>query len=188
MVTTASLTPIAEALKLFGNNLTVIVKFRPDAPTFFKETEPVFAIMDGIPVPFFIASLQLRGSDRACILFDSIYCESQARELVGKTLYQVAPKRIKSNQPPKDPNLLVGFTATDAQQGVLGEVEAFMDWRLNPCLRIRRAHSVHNTHTPETFLVPFHEAFISSIDFKAKHITLSLPQGLLEINSQSLVK
>ena len=176
MIATELLLPIAQALKLFGNNGTLVVKFHPNALAFFQETEPVFAMMEGLPVPFFVATLQTRGNDRAEILFDAIYSEIQAHALVGKTLYQIA--RQRKRQTFHDPNLLVGFTASDIQQGALGVVEAFMDWRLNPCLCIRSNQST------ETFLIPFQEAFFSNIDFKAKHISLTLPEGLTGINSR----
>jgi len=178
MIETALLLPVAEVLKLFGNNGTIIVKFRLNALAFFRETEPVFALMDGIPVPFYIATFHTYGNDRAHILFDAIYRETQARELVGKTLYQTKHERISKKsgeQNFEDPNLLVGFTVSDLQAGQLGRVEAFMDWHMNPCLSIRR---IDNT---ETFLVPFQEAIIAGIDLKAGHITLSLPDGFIKI-------
>jgi len=179
MVETATLQPVADALKLFGNNGTLVVKFRPDAPKFFKETEPVFVIMDGIPVPFFISTFEPRGADRALILFDHIYREPQALELIGKTLYQSAKKKHErkkgASQKFEDPALLVGFAVSDVQHGALGHVEAFMDWRLNPCLNIKC------THGDKTFLAPFQDALIVNIDLKNRHITMSLPDGLVEI-------
>ena len=174
MIDPALLRPVADVLKLFGNNGTLIVKFRPHEVAHFNETEPVFALMDGIPVPFFIASCQAKGNHRAQILFDSIYYAGQALELVGKTLYRPVP----SNNPNKvaDPILLVGFTASDLQHESLGVVDAFMDWHLNPCLSIQTSDSTKN------FLVPFQQAFIQDIDFKTKHIHLLLPEGLVEVN------
>ena len=182
MIEAALLQPVAQALKLFGNNGTIVVKLHPDALTFFQEREPVFAIMEGLPVPFFIASIQTRGNDRAHILFDSIYREEQARELLGKTLYQIAPKRARDKGIQKnvdDPSLLVEFSVLNSRIGILGKVDAFMDWELNPCLSIRRVNSA------ETFLVPFQDAFIVGIDLSTKQISISLPEGFLEIFTES---
>jgi 16S rRNA processing protein RimM len=180
MIEAHRLLPVAEALKLFGNNGTIIVKLLPNALTTFRETEPVFAIMEGIPVPFFVASFQPRGNNRADILFDAVYREAQALELVGKTLYQSAPERTAKKgqkQNFEDPTLLVGFTVSDVQMGPLGRVDAFINWDKNPCLSIQHANS------SKTFLAPFHEAFILGIDIKAMHISMSLPEGLVEVNS-----
>jgi ribosomal 30S subunit maturation factor RimM len=174
MVATASLQPFAEVVNLFGNNGTIVIKFRPHALTIFKETEPVFALMDGLPVPFFIATCQIRGNDRAHILFDAIYREAQTHELVGKTLYQKSSGRKDEKKGLlqwEDPILFVGFNVSDKQLGLLGQVDAFMDWDMNPCVNVRR---INNT---ETFLVPFHPEFITNIDVKTKHISLSLPEG-----------
>ena len=181
MVETSSLLPVAEALKLFGNNGTLVVKFRPNALLIFKESEPLFALMDGIPVPFFIASFLSRGNNRALILFDTIYSEAHARDLVGKTLYQVLPvhRRDKGMQQSlENSDFLVGFTVTDMHLGQLGRIEAFMDWNMNPCLSIRLSN-----HSG-TILAPFQEAFISHIDLKTKIITMSLPEGLVNIQKQ----
>ena len=174
MIDPALLRPIADVLKLFGNNGTLIVKFRPHEMAHFNETEPVFALMDGIPVPFFVASCQTKGNDRAQILFDSIYCAGQALELIGKTLYR--PGQPRNPNKVEDPNLLIGFTASDLKRESLGVIDAFMEWHLNPCLSIRP------TNATESFLVPFQQAFIQDIDFKAKHISLMLPEGLVEVN------
>ena len=184
MVETATLQPIANVLKLFGNNGTVAVKFRSQAYRFFNESEPVFAIMEGIPVPFFIATCQPYGNDKAYILFDYIYRQEQALELIGKTLYQTAPndkrhfdKRHfdKLNVTAVRPHALIGFTVSDMEKGPLGHVDAFIDWEMNPCLSIQRIDSA------QTFLVPFHQALIRSIDVQNRHITLLLPEGLLDV-------
>jgi len=179
MIDPALLRPVADVLKLFGNNGTLIVKFRPQALADFKESEPVFALMDGIPVPFFITSFQSQGNDRARILFDSIYQEGQALELIGKTLYLPHPKAKanKSKQQLEDPDMLIGFSVSDSQQGPLGIVDAFMDWDMNPCLSIRTADGTGG------FLVPFQPAFIQAIDFTTNHIHLILPEGLKEVNA-----
>lgn len=177
MIDPALLRPVAEVLKLFGNNGTLIVKFRPHELSFFNESEPVFAIMEGIPVPFFIASFQTQGTDRARILFDSIHREGQALELVGKTLYRSKPELMgkKTEQTHwEDPNLLIGFTVSNHQQEPMGFIDAFMDWPMNPCLSIRPANGTGN------FLVPFQQAFIRDVDFCARHISLLLPDGLVE--------
>jgi len=187
MMETAKLQPVAEALKLFGDHGVLVVKFSLHAHTFFNETEPLFAIIDGIAVPFFISTLQYRGKDRAHILFEYIYREEQAKELIGKTLYQFPPtkKRNVGADLHVRPHLkgafakagtaLIGFTVSDVEKGPLGHVDAFIDWEMNPCL------SIQPTHSDQTFLVPFHQALINHIDLKAKHITLFLPEGLLDI-------
>ncbi|MCL1974196.1 MAG: hypothetical protein FWG54_05195 [Bacteroidetes bacterium] len=180
MIEPALLRPVADVLKLFGNNGTLIVKFRPQEVESFQETEPVFAFMDGMPVPFYIASIDTKGNDRARILFDSIYGEREALELVGKTLYspRSEPEHGTKEHPnATDPNLLIGFTAFHIQQEPLGTVDAFMNWHLNPCLSIRPANKTEN------FLVPFQQAFIQDIDFKAKRINLILPEGLTLLNA-----
>ncbi|MCL2737969.1 MAG: hypothetical protein FWE30_00810 [Bacteroidales bacterium] len=179
MIEPALLRPVAEVLKLFGNNGTLIVKFRPHVLACFNQTEPVFALMDGIPVPFFIASFEAKGHDRARILFDSIHREEHALELVGKTLLQQEsePMANKRNQQRlEDPNKWIGFTASDEKLGQLGSVDAFMNWPKNPCLSIRP-----NKGTA-SFLVPFQQALIQDIDLKSKHINLILPEGLAEVN------
>ena len=174
MIDPALLRPVAEVLKLFGGNGTLIVKFRSCEMAHFNKTEPVFVLMDGIPVPFFVATCQPKGNNRAQILFDSIYYSGQALELVGKTLYQPGQPNHPNNV--EDPNLLIGFTVSPLHQASTGIVEAFINWPKNPCLSIRTSDSTRS------FLVPFQQALIQNIDFKTKHISLILPEGLVEVN------
>ncbi|MDR2586490.1 MAG: hypothetical protein LBC84_09820 [Prevotellaceae bacterium] len=175
MIEAGQLQPIADILNLYGNNGTLVVKFRPKTRHLFLDSEPVFAILEGIPVPFFIATFTVKGNDRAHILFDYVYRESQMLELIGKTLYQ-PHKKEKNRGQTKDPGMLIGFTVTDVKLGLLGSVNAFMDWSLNPCLDIIQKDNA------KSFLVPFQEAFIKDIDLNAKRIILSLPDGLMEVN------
>ena len=173
MIETDRLLPVAEALKLFGNNGTLVVKLGAHALKNIKKREPVFAIIDGIPVPFFISVLKTYGTDRAFILFDTINAKSQALELTCKILYVSLPKSKQKSARFKKPDELIGFSVSDDLSGATGYVDAFWDWHMNPCLSIQLSNS------NESFLVPFQETFISNIDFKERHICLSLPEGFL---------
>ena len=175
MVEVTALQAFADVLKLFGNQGGLIIKLRPTASPISAQ-EPVFALMDGIPVPFFINSLQRRGQDRAEVEFETLTRVSPARELIGKTLYLHRPsKKVRtSRQPaPANPSLLIGFSAYDGQN-LLGLVDAFMDWDNNPCLSIRM------DGRENALLVPFHPEFIAEIDGAARCLRLALPEGFTE--------
>ena len=176
MVALASLQAVADVLKLFGNHGALVIKFRPTAPALLAQ-EPVFVLIDGIPVPLFFTSLQKRGQDRAEVVFESFSRPSLARELLGKTLYlQRTPKkdRKSGHSQAADPSLLIGFTACEGQNP-LGQVEAFMDWEGNPCLSIRIEGREN------ALLVPFHPQFIADIDGAARCLRLTLPEGFTEV-------
>jgi hypothetical protein len=176
MVEVTALQAFADVLKLFGNQGGLIIKFRPTASP-ISAKEPVFALMDGIPVPFFISSLQRRGQDRADVTFETLTRVSPARELIGKTLYlhRPAKKARKAARPaPADPSLLIGFSAYDGDRP-LGQVDAYMDWDNNPCL------SIQMENRENALLVPFHPEFITEIDGAARCLRLTLPEGFTEI-------
>ena len=176
MVEVTALQAFADVLKLFGNQGGLIIKFRPTASPISAQ-EPVFALLDGIPVPFFISSLQRRGQDRAEVTFEALTRISPARELIGKTLYLHRPcqkNRKSAKSTPADPSVLIGFNAYDGDKP-LGSVDAYIDWENNPCL------SIQMENRENALLIPFHPEFIIEIDASTRRIRLTLPEGFTEI-------
>ena len=71
------------------------------------------------------------------------------------------------------PNAIVGFTVVDKRHGEIGKVQSVENLDVNPIMVVGDKQT----------LIPFHPEFISKIDFREHQVRVSLPDGLLEINS-----
>ncbi len=172
MTEKARLIPAASVQKTFGKNGELLIRFFSEIPenmiSSFNETEPVFILMDEIPVPFYFESLQPKGSGKAVVRFQNFLSEKFASELVGKEL---CLEERMDNDPDID---LSGYTFSacysDGKE-YKGKVTAFFDYPGNPCIELE-------FNNGKRFLVPFHPHFIRKIDRKSRYLKLSLPDGI----------
>jgi 16S rRNA processing protein RimM len=157
-------------LKTFGTSGELIVKLDSQALSKINLKEPVFIIIDGLPVPFYFKTFDEQHSNRALVIFENIETEKLAKQLVGMQILLPYKKQIAD----KDFNLnhFSGFEATDATDGKIGIITEFLDFPNNPCFRIM--------NNDKEIFVPVNEDFIESVDEKSKTINFNLPAGLVD--------
>lgn len=151
---------IAKVLKSNGTEGDVLVGFRGIAASEIDRNEPVFIEFDGLPVPFFVESLQPKGNDKAIAHLTDISSLKDAEEIVGRDIFADYFEEEESGED------FTGWTVYDRDRKV-GTVTGLEDIPGNPCLCIGEA------------LVPLHEDFIVNIDEKKKELFLDLPEGLI---------
>jgi 16S rRNA processing protein RimM len=161
--------PFGDIQKTFGASGELLLKTRADAPDEINLNEPVFIIMDGLPVPFYFKSFEARGTNRAVVVFDDMESQKWAEEFVGKTLWQPGVDAAATGNRID----VIGYTAYDRQHGELGEVVEVMYIPHNPCLQI--------LYHGRELLVPFHESIVVKINATKRTLETVLPDGLLEI-------
>ena len=125
--------------------------------------EPVFIEFDGLPVPFFIESIQGKGTKKAIIHLTDICNLKDAEEVVGKAIfadYEFEDEEEKS---------FIGWTIfnEDEKVGVVTDIEPIPG---NLCLYVETADG--------EAMIPLHEDFVVSADEERKELVLSLPEGL----------
>ena len=78
---------VARILKANGTEGEVLMSFRDILPEDIDTQGPVFILMDGLPVPFFIESFALRGRDKALVILTGVRNLEDAEELVGRDVF-----------------------------------------------------------------------------------------------------
>ena len=163
---------IGDVLKTFGANGELIVKVREDIPQVVQQNkEPIFINIDGLSVPFYMKSVEPKGTNKLMVVFEDMETEALATELIGKQIY-LASKEA-SPQPSAEFDLLVGFTAIDIKHGELGQVEDVLDIPGNPCLVVVK--------NDQEIIIPLNGDLISKVDPKKQQIHLNIPDGLLDL-------
>lgn len=132
--------------------------------------------MDGIMVPFFMEEYRFKSDATALVKLEDIDSESSARRMVGVEVY--FPLDLVGEETPEEYtwNYFTGFQVEDEEIGILGTIEYVNDETANVLFEVRRPDG-------NDLLIPAHEEFIVSVDHKGRHIVVSLPEGLLSLDT-----
>lgn len=131
-----------------------------------QKKEPVFFLLDGKPVPFFLCTVE--GSDEEPIIhLEDIHSEDDARIFLGKELLQQSEKEAMI------PDFFDGWLIM--HNGIpLGKISQVIQRPHQLLLEISSADRV--------YLIPFVEEWVLGLDEDQKTIDMQLPEGLLDIN------
>jgi 16S rRNA processing protein RimM len=156
--------------KTFGNKGQVIVILETDDK--LTSDEPVFLIIDGKPVPFFVKTAEEKSYREWLIEFEDVDNPAIARRLCG---LDVALLHLSLNSDEQeDDSFLHGYTVNDIHKGVLGKVYEIMKLPMHDLLVIRQEQ--------RELLIPLSDAIIVKIYPRKKQIDINAPDGLLELN------
>lgn len=152
-----------KVLKSWGASGQVVLNFLPEDSRDLQSLEPVFIEFDGLPVPFFFESVQLKGN-RAIVKFEDVDTLAEAEELVGKEV-----RLAETEEEPEDS--ILGLNVRDARSGrIIGKIVDFSDYAGNSVVTIEKADG-------QEVLLPLHEDLI--VEVRDDVVTLAIPDGLL---------
>jgi len=160
---------IGRITKTHGFEGAVVVRSESGITGEPQQGEPVFIVIDGIPVPFFTREAFSPSPATLVISFDDYLTSESVSPFKGCEV-RIAGKAEESD----DLTALNGFTLTDTNSGVSGTVTSVVQ---NPGQLL----AVVATPAGE-ILVPLHPDLIVSVDRKRKRIGMSLPEGLIQLN------
>ena len=126
--------------------------------------------VDGILVPFFIEEYRFRSDTVALMKFCDIDTQQRASELTGCDVYF---PRALANEDDGTPTLasLVGFDLAETATATnVGRIAAIDDTTANLLFELEDGR-----------LIPANDDLIDHIDTKNKVITMTIPEGLLEL-------
>lgn len=159
--------------KTHGLKGEVVFNFTDDI---FDTTEADYLLIevDGILVPFFIASCRFRSDFSALVQFDDIDTADQARQIVGCNVFFEKSKVQEAGQEEVSLNYFIGFGMQDGDGQPIGTVADIDDNTENWLFVVERPDG-------QEALIPAHEEFITDIDHDKRMLTMQLPDGLLDI-------
>ena len=158
---------VAQVLKSNGTDGELLVSFFDVAPEDMDLQEPVFIEFDGLPVPFYFESFTPRGNNRALVRLTGVRSLKDADELAGQSVYADYFEEEEEED-------LVGWMVCNAEGQTVGTVVDYEDIPGNLCLWVERPDG-------EQVLLPFHKDLILSMEESSQTLTLSIPEGVLEL-------
>ena len=158
---------IGKVLKSNGTDGGLILSLFDILPEDIDLQEPVFIEFDGLPVPFYFESFTPKGSIRALLQISAVRSLKDADELTGADVYA----DYFEEDPEED---FTGWTVL-SQDGVrVGEVFDFEDIPGNTCLWVKRPDGTE-------VLLPFHEDLVLAVDESKQTLSLTIPEGILDL-------
>ena len=160
---------IGRITKTYGFEGAVVVRSESGITAEPEQGEPVFVVIDGIPVPFFTREAFSPSPGTLVISFDDYLTSESVISLKGCEV-RIAGEAEESD----DLAALNGYMMTDSNSGFSGTIITVLQ---NPGQLL----AVVNAPGGEIF-VPLHPDLIIRIDRKRKTIEMSLPEGLIKLN------
>ena len=162
---------VGKVTKSFGPDGGLLINLYDDFPETIDLEEPLYAMIDSLPVPLFFDSFKRHGQSGAEVRFADFDNEIRAAELVGAELYR------QSAEEPDDDVVyledLVGFAVSFDDLPYHGTVSGYVDNDMNPLFEI--------DIDGKSVLIPAAEEMISELDIEEHRIEFSLPEGLIEL-------
>ncbi|MDE5705190.1 ribosome maturation factor RimM [Muribaculum sp.] len=179
MITLDRLTPIGRLGKPHGINGEINAYLDVDID--IESLKRIILLIDGIYVPFFIASMRQKRSDTYIMALDDINNEREAAELTNHPLYVLTSDNIiiEDDTDGDDRGLyasdLIGFKVIDDDtQQTVGEITDIDDSTENVLFII-------STPSSATVYLPVADEFITEIDTDSHILRMSLPEGILDL-------
>ena len=165
---------IGRISKVQGINGELVVITNSIIDESITKTELVFLNIDGLPVPFFISSLDER-TDKCLVMgLQEVKTRKDAEALVGcEVLIEESKKKGRKKKAQIDTSLL-SYTVVDDNHGTLGTISEVISSDMNPLIQIMSKG--------KEILIPLHEDIILEINDDEKTIRINAPEGLLDLN------
>jgi 16S rRNA processing protein RimM len=161
---------IGRITKTYGYEGAVVVRSESGITGEPEQGEPVFVVIDGIPVPFFTREAFSPSPDTLVISFDDYLTTESVAALKGCEVHTAAGETDADD----DLSGLTGYTLTDSNSSIRGVITSVIK---NPG-QLLAVVSVAG----EEIYIPLHPDLILSVDQEKKLIEMSLPEGLAGLN------
>ncbi len=159
--------------KLHGYKGEVSLFLDVSNPEDYNGLDAVFIDLNGQLTPFFIESFKLKNKGFAAVKFEGVNTEKDARILLRKSLYLPAQVLPELSGTQFYDHEVEGFTVIDTSFGVVGVLEAVLDFQVNPLLQIMNGN--------KEVLVPLIDGLVKELDREKKTMTIAAPEGLIQM-------
>ncbi len=163
---------IGYILKPHGLKGEVTIALDPEFPSGGEEVKSVFLDKNKRLVPFFIETISIRGN-KAFVKFEDVDSAEAANAISKTAIFLPKTARPKSGRGEFYDDEIIGFDVQDIEYGDLGKIIEITMAGPNKLLAIN--------YNGKEVLIPVNSPFITSINKSKKKVSVSLPEGFLDI-------
>jgi 16S rRNA processing protein RimM len=164
---------VGKIVKKFSFKGVILVKLDTDDPESFIKMESVFVDLNGSLIPFFIEDIALHKTELLRIQFEDVNNEQAAGALIGCNLYLPLDLLPKLSGNKFYYHEIIGFSVIDKSHGNIGTITGVNDQTAQALFEI--------SHGDNEILIPIIDEFILEVNREEKTISVSTPDGLLEL-------
>lgn len=173
MIRKEDIATIGQFVKPHGikGELTLVTNYN----RLFEDTDDPYVVceMDGIWVPFFVESFRSRSTSSLLVKLEGVNDETAAKKFTNRTVYYPADA-LPEDDDNESWTRFIGYMLTDEVLGEIGTVADVDESTVNIVFRI--------DDRGKERLIPMVAEMIRSIDERKRHMTVSLPEGILDLN------
>lgn len=151
----------------------LLIKLDTDEPETYYNLESMFVLLKSALVPFFIERIQPHKSDLLRVKFEDVHSESDADALLKSEVYLPLSMLPNLSGSKFYYHEVIGFEVIDTQLGAVGKISGVNDQTAQPLLVIN--------HNEKEILLPLVDSLIQSVDRKQKKLTVTAPEGLIDL-------
>lgn len=157
--------------KLHGLNGAISAHLDVDYPEAYLKLESVLLDVNGSLVPFFIDSVQIKGT-KAILGFEDIKSPEEAETIIGLTMFLPLSFLPKLSNGQFYYHEVIGYSVEDGNQ-VIGSIENFNTGSAQTIIIVKQGK--------KEILIPMVDEFILSVNHTSKIFNVSLPEGLVDL-------
>jgi len=151
----------------------VLVKIDTDKPELYENMESVFVSMRNNLVPFFISKCRLHKSTLLRIDFEEVKSESAADNIMGSELYLPLSFLPELKGTKFYFHEIIGYAMKDAVHGDIGTITGVNDTTSQALFEVQKGD--------KQLLIPITDEIITEVDRKNKTISVTTPEGLVDL-------
>lgn len=163
---------IGFVMKPHGLKGQVTIALDDEAPEDLSTVENIFIEVRERLLPFFVESISVKGT-KAFLKLEEIDTQEEAQRISKSAIFLPKSSRPRSGRGEFYDDEVIGFEVNDSSSGRLGNITEVVQAGPNKLLALN--------HKGKEVLIPLNSPFINSVNKSRKKISVTLPDGFLDI-------
>lgn len=159
-------------MKPHGLKGQVTIALDPEAPEDMSTVETIFVEVNERLLPYFVESISIKGS-KAFLKLEEVDSQEGAQQISKSAIFLPKASRPRSGRGAFYDDEVIGFEVNDTEMGTLGKITEVVQAGPNKLLSV--------SYQEREVLIPLNSPFIEGVNKTRKKITVSLPDGFLDI-------
>ena len=169
---------LGKIVKKYSFKGEVILRLETDQPEIYEDLNTVLLDLGKNLVPYFIEKSLFQKGNHMRIQFEDVYTEADADAILKTDVYLPLDMLPELSGNKFYFHEVIGFMLEDVNYGEIGRIDSINDATAQPLF-------VAKTKDSE-ILIPMTDHFIKKIDRKQKKVWVETPEGLIDMNRQSM--
>ena len=153
----------------------VLIKLDTDDPETYLSLKSFLLEDESRLIPYFTSKVQLHKSQLLRVSLEDVKSEKQADLMIGKSVYLPLDQLPKLADDQFYFHEIIGFEVIDSLQGPIGTITGVNDVSSQVLLEVE--------YNQRQILIPLVEELIQQLDKQQKQLYLTIPEGLLDLES-----